>query len=280
MPGAKPSGALLGQGPVKPSSALLVLTIVIAVAATAAAVVYSPGRAPSVSPLRDNVPLSAFVGGVALAFSRPFLLVSVPFLTVLFKAARTKRAARSGPGADWAPPITYVATFALAFVVTISGAPGAIAAPIHRSDAILDPAGGVVFLVAGVMTVLGLGSQDAANSSAPTWRRGVHVGYGGVLGAMAGAVMYHELDPAYDSVFFATANAVAASHAPATVALFTLGLGITHLAAGMVAIGLIARTRRSRGALAGGRALSGAATALIGLALLTGRFGAIRGLLV
>lgn len=265
----------------KPSSALLVLTIVIAVAVgTAAAVVYGPGPAPSASPLRDNVLLSAFIGGVALAFSRPFLLVSVPFLTVLFRATKTEPALRSGPGADWAPPITYITTFALTFVVTISGAPGAIATPIHRSDAILDPAGGVVFLVAGVVTVLGLGSQDAANSSAPTWRRGVHVGYGGVLGAMAGAVMYHELDPAYDSVFFATANAVAASHAPATVALFTLGLGITHLAAGMVAIGLIARTRRSRGALAGGRALSGAATALIGLALLSGRFGAIRGLLV
>ncbi len=260
---------------------LLVLTTVIAGAvATAAAVVYGPSPAASASPLRDNVLLSAFVGGLALAFSRPFLLVSVPFLTVLFRAASAARVVGSGPRAEWAPPITYVTAFALTFVVTISGAPGAIATAIHRSESIVDPAGGVVFFIAGVVTVLGLGSRDPADSSAPTWRRGVDVGYGGALGAMAGAVMYHALDPAYDSVFFSTANAVAASHVPATVALFTFGLGITYLAAGMVVMGLIARTRRRRGALSGGRALSGAATALIGLALLTGRFDAIRGLLV
>ncbi len=91
--------------------------------------------------------------------------------------------------------------------------------------------------------------------------------------------MYHELDPAYDSVFFFTANAVAASHAPLTVAVFSTGLGLTYVVAGGAATTMASRARWARRILHGGRMLSGIATALIGVAVLTHRFGAIRAVL-
>jgi cytochrome c biogenesis protein CcdA len=254
--------------------------LIAAAAAAADAVVYGPVLSSSASPLRDNVPLSAFLGGMALAFSRSFLLVLVPYFAVLSRAAKPERARRSGPRIGWGLPVAYLLAFALTFIVTISGVPRPIASPIYGSESVVDPAGGIVFFLAGVVTILGVGPGGAIDSSSPVWKRAVGVVCGGLFGVTTGALMYHELDPVYDSVFFSTANAVVASHAPATVALFTAGLGIVYVAAGVVAITTISRTRWGRGAFVSGRVLSGTATALIGVALLSGRFGVVRGLLV
>jgi hypothetical protein len=253
----------------------------IAVAAAGARwAVYGLGSVQSGSPLQGYVLFSAFTGGVALAFSLPFLLVVVPCLTVLSLRRPTEVGSSAfGERVNWGPLEFYLAVFAPAFVVTISGFPTALATPIYRSEWLIDPTGGALFLFWGGGVVMGLLPGEPGRSPSPVWRRVVSQGPAGVLGASTGALMYHELDPAYDSVFFFTANAVAASHAPLTVAVFTIGLGLTYMAAGSVATAVASRARWGLMVLLVGRILSGIATVTIGLLVLTDRFGAIRGLL-
>ena len=73
-----------------------------------------------------------------------------------------------------------------------------------------------------------------------------------------GLVRYHELDPSFDSVFFATGNAVASSHAPLTVAVFSTALSVLHF--------VVAATA-SRWRLPAARALAGAGTVVLGAAV-------------
>lgn len=250
---------------------LLALMVIVAAAATVArVVVYGWEPVPTASSLEGYILLSAFAGGVALAFSRPFLLVLVPFLTVLFGDAK-----KDGPRAA----ICFLGAFALAFIVAISGVPRAIATLIYQSEWLVDPAGGVVFLVGGLLSAARLLPPSTTDPTSSVWAGIVGSGPAGVLGATTGGLMYHELDPAYDSVFFFTANAVAASHAPLTVAVFSAGLGLPYVVAGGAATTMASRARWARRILRGGRMLSGIATALIGVAVLTHRFGAIRALL-
>jgi hypothetical protein len=229
------------------------------------------GSEPSVSPLRGYVLLSALAGGIALAFSRPFLLVLVPYLTLLFRSRENERLMTSERGSAWRPLGFYIGAFAIVFVVTISGFPKVIAAPVYQSERLVHPVGGAVLLVWGLCMILGLPLPSV-------WRRVIGSG-AGILGATTGVLMYHVLDPTYDSVFFSTGNAIAASHAPITVALFTAGLGAVYLAVGGLSAAVALRARWGRSLLQGGRILSGLATALIGLAIVTGQFGAIRNLL-
>ncbi|MGH7326697.1 MAG: hypothetical protein ACREJ9_18915 [Candidatus Rokuibacteriota bacterium] len=240
-------------------ASLLALLAAAAVAGTAIVAVYAPGM-----PLRGYVGLAALAGGAALAFTRPFLLVFVPYLAVLLE----------GRARDLIGPALYLGAFALAFVVTISGAPAAVATPIHRSERLVDGAGGLIFLVAGAVASMG-----ARRARTLEWRPAGRWAFSTVLGATAGLLMYHELDPVYDSVFFATANAVPASHASPTVALFAVGLGAVYLIAGGATRRLVAPLRGGDTVLRAGRALSGLATALLGLAILTGRFYVVRTLL-
>jgi cytochrome c biogenesis protein CcdA len=164
-------------------------------------------------------------------------------------------------------------------VVTIGGVPAAIATPIYRSGWLVDPIGGVILMLAGLVA-LGAGALSAPlHRHESVARRVCHRIFAAVLGGSTGVLMYHQLDPIYDSVFFSTGNAVAASHAPATIMLFTEGLGVAYLAAGGAVRALIARQSWGRRVALGGRALAGIATALLGLAMLTGRFGVVRGLL-
>lgn len=257
-------------------SLTLVTTVAVVLAREA---VYGSGSSLSASPLRGYVLLSAFTGGVALAFSRPFLLVLVPYLTVLFGDLNRQKSGGSRRSIDWVPPACYLGAFALAFTLTISGFPRAIATLIHRSEWLVDPVGGLIVMGWGLLTIVGVLPPGPVRIPPPVWSPVVGAGSVGVLGATIGALVYHDLDPQYDSVFFFTANAVADSHAPFTVAVFTTGLGLTYLAAGGVAAALVFRSRWGRMALLVGRTVAGIATALIGLAAVTHRFGAIRGVL-
>jgi cytochrome c biogenesis protein CcdA len=250
---------------------LIFMAIIAAAAIGARAAVEGRETALSASPLRGRVLLSAFTGGVALALSRPFLSVLATYLVVLFGNLKEEGLA-SRRRIDWGPPGCYLGAFALAFVVTISGFPSALATPIHRSEPLVDYAAGAVFVVWGLVSLLGLLSPGPATS---VWRRVTGAGSAGVLGATTGAFIYHEVDPTYDSVFFLTANAVAVSHAPLTVAVFTTGLGLIYLAVGVVAVETASLARLDRKALLKVRTLCGVAAALIGLAILTQRFGAV-----
>lgn len=241
----------------------VLLLVVGAGAVVAAAAVYGSGAG---SPLEGSVPLAALAGGVALAFTRPFLLVSIPYVMVIFGGMTSK----------WAPSALYLAAFAVAFVVTISGVPAAVASPVHRSEWLVNPIGGLILVAAGVMALVGGSPRPPFHHRESGWRGVGRWMAPGVLGATVGALMYHERDPAYDSVFFATGNAVAASHAPVTVALFTTALGATYLIGGSAARALVERHRWGHRILMGGRTLAGAGTALLALAILTGRFSVVR----
>lgn len=244
-------------------SGLIVLVTIGAVTAAANSAVY--GRPPA-SVLEGSVLLVALVGGTALAFSRPFLLVAIPYLSVLL----------GGRTAGW-PSALYPTVFALTFVIAISGVPAALATPIHRSEWLVDPIGSLVLVAAGLYALAGGSPSAPVRRHESGWRRADRWLVPGLLGAAVGALMYHELDPAYDSVFFATGNAVAASHAPVTVALFTAGLGLAYVASGSALRGLLGCQPWADAAV---RALAGVATALLGVAILIGGFRIVRGLLL
>ncbi len=246
-------------------ASVLALLATAAAAGTGIVALYAPGV-----PLQGYVGLAALAGGAALAFTRPLLLVLAPYLTVLLE----------GRGPELRGPVLYLVGFASAFIVTIGGMPKAIAAAIYGAERVVDVVGGLIFLLLGVLAVIRAWRFDLS------WPRGAK-GRGilrwtsaAALGLTTGALMYHELDPTYDSVFFATANAKAASHAPITVALFTTALGSVYLVAGGAARALVAKTRAGDTILRAGQFAAALATALLGLALLTGRFSTVRWLLL
>jgi hypothetical protein len=208
------------------------------------------GGASEVNLLRGRVLVAAFLGGWALAFTRPvLLLVMIPFATVIWLRARGRRA--SSPQWPWLTPALFLGGFSLTFVVAISGAPDRLAQAIYRAHDFIALGVGGLLALWGALTAVRVPALIEAR--AEWWAAG--------LGVAAGLLFYDELDPSYDSVFFATGNAVAASHAPLTVAMFVMALSVLYLGAGAQA----ARWRRPFG-----RTLAGAATALVGVAVAGG----------
>jgi len=234
---------------------------------TAAAIVavYAPGI-----PLRGSVWMAALAGGAALAFTRPFLLVLAPYLAVLL----------DGRASELRGPVLYLGGFALAFIVTIGGMPRPIATTIYGAERLVDVVGGLIFLLLGVLAVIRAWRFEASRPRGAKGRAILLWTFAAALGLTTGALMYHELDPTYDSVFFATANAEPASHAPLTVALFTAALGGVYLVAGGAARALIAKARGGDAILRAVQVVAGLATAALGLALLTDRFPTVRWLLL
>ena len=220
--------------------------------------------------LQDHVRLSGLLGGVGLAFSRAFLLVVIPLLTVLFHALDGTGDRQSGRSRYWGALGAYLGAFAVGFVVTISGTPAAAARAIYGSEWAIHLVSGLVLLAWGPVRLLGRLLRPSSS-----WA--LEAGSAGILGVAIAMLLYHELDPVYDSVFFATGNIVAASHAPLTVAPFAAGLVLTYLLAAAAVRAMAASWASARpGASRAGRVLGGLATALIGLAVLTGRLDAIR----
>jgi hypothetical protein len=76
---------------------LAAMGVIAGAVAVARLAVYGSETALSASPLRGYVLFSAFTGGVALAFSRPFLVVLVAYLTVLFGGLKKEGPAAYGP---------------------------------------------------------------------------------------------------------------------------------------------------------------------------------------
>jgi len=245
------------------STIALLATAFSMVAAIAA--LYSPGM-----PLQGYVGLAALAGGAALALTRPFLLVLAPYLAVLL----------DGRGLDLRGPVLYLGGFASAFIVTIGGMPKPIATTVYGAERLVDAVGGLIFLLLGVLAVLRAWRSDFSRPRGAKGRAILQWTVPAALGVTTGALMYHELDPTYDSVFFATANVEAASHAPLTVALFTAALGSVYLVGGAATRALIAKARGGEAILRAGQVVAGLATAALGLALLTDRFPTVRWLLL
>lgn len=234
------------------------IIVVAGAAVWAYALVYVAG-APEVSLLRGRVLVAAFLGGWALAFTRPLLLLLIPFATVVWLRPRGR--ASSGPQWPWLPPALFLAGFSLAFVVAISGAPDLVARGIYRAHRAIEVALGGLLALWGALVAVRVPALIEARSG--WWAAG--------LGVATGLLFYHELDPSYDSVFFATGNAVASSHAPLTVVTFSTALSALYLAAAAQA---------ARWRLPAARTLAGAGTALVGVAVVGGWLGAVRALVL
>jgi hypothetical protein len=185
--------------------------------------------------------------------------VLIPFATVIWLRARGHRAS-SGQW-PWLPPTLFVVGFSLTFVVAISGAPDRVAQAIYRAHDFIELGVGGLLALWGALIAVRVPALIEARSE--WWATG--------LGVATGLLFYHELDPSYDSVFFATGNAVAASHAPLTVATFATALSLLYLAAAAPA---------ARWRLPIGRTLAGAATALVGVAVAGGWLATVRAVIL
>jgi hypothetical protein len=218
-------------------------------AAGAYAAVYVGGPSKG-GALEGRVLVTGVLGGWALAFTRPLLLfVLIPFATVLW--LRTSR--RPSHTARWAqlPSALFLAGFSLTFSIAISGAPDPVARAIYRAHSVIEVAAGAALAMWGVLVAVRVPALVEARSG---WMAAA-------LGVATGLLFYHELDPSYDSVFFATGNAIAGSHAPLTVAVFSTALSVLYLAAATQALSW---------RFPAGRTLAGTGTALLGVAVAGG----------
>lgn len=236
--------------------------------------VFGWGMDSASSPLAGKVLLAALVGGGAVAYSSGALLVLAPLGAVVAgsvgarRPTATRRRALAGVG--------FLAGFALAFVVAISGTPRAVASLVYKSDHVIELVGGAVLLVSGLVLVA-QPLRDRRRPPGPLhWPRWVGPAGACLLGLVTGLVLAHELDPLYDSVFFLTGNPVAASHAPLTVVVFMVGLSLVVLSLGALTLMAAGHPVMGRWILASLRVAGGSVTVVIGAAFLSGQFSPIR----
>ena len=252
--------------------------LILILAATAWWLVFGSGTGPADSVLAGKVLLAGIVGGAAVALSRGALLVLAPLTAVVAGSVRGHVGGSEAFRLRAARGAGFMAGFAAAFVVAISGAPGAVADVVSRSDRVIDPVAGAVLLVYGIGAVL-RPAQRFRNTGGPR-RRWIAPARCGVLGFVAGLLLAHELDPLYDSVFFLTGNGVAASHAPLTVAAFALGLSLVVLSLTGLALMPAGHPVVGRWISGGLGVAGGLVTVMVGAAAVAGRSSPIRVMLL
>lgn len=95
-----------------------------------------------------------------------------------------------------------------------------------------------------------------------------------ILGFVAGLLLFHHLDPFYDSVFFFTRRVGAFSHHPLSVGFFGLGLSAMYLG---VAYGfsLVAASMRLAKASGWLKLIFGLLTLILGFSFATGTFPSV-----
>jgi len=219
--------------------ALLVVFLAIAASIGAYGLVFGVDWPPIATEPSSSlrVLVVALVGGVALAFNKAMLPLH------LLLAGRLDWGGVSGNASQvrGLERVPYRAGlcllgFGLAFVVGISGRPRVLSQPLYAyAKGIARVAGGVLILgglVASVEVMAGLGRGRILGRILGNWKGLLDVAAGMALGL----ALYHDIDPTYDSLFFATGTAVAASHSALAVAVFVVASGATLLA---VAWGLL-----------------------------------------
>ncbi len=260
---------------------MLAVPAVLAVAFVANAwwLVFGAAATPTASPLAGEVLLAGVLGGAAVVFTRGILLVLTPLTAVVADSVRAPSGVSEALRLRAARGVGFMTGFAAAFWLVISGTPDAVAGLVSQHQRITDVVGGAALLVYGLVVAARPGSspRDAVRRGGRLW---VGPGAAGLLGLATGFVLTHDLDPVYDSVFFLTGNPVAASHAPLTVAVFTLGLGLAVLTGTMGAIAMASHLVVGDRILVGLRIGGGFLTALLGSVVLLDRFSAIRALLL
>lgn len=221
----------------------------------------------------------SLLGGIGLAFHKAML----PLHLLLAGRLEAEVQGRSRREAGLERPLLRLGLcllgFGTAFVLGISGWPRVLSQPLYAyAKGIARVAGGVLILgglVASVEIMTGRGRGRNLGRILGNWKGLLDVAAGLALGL----ALYHDMDPTYDSVFFATGTAVAASHAAVTVAAFVLAAGATILA---VAWGVLHGASLSPAfaiLLYGLRCLGTAGTLAVGILLATGRYGGVAAML-
>jgi len=171
-------------------------------------------------------PIYALVGGAALAFSAPAVPLLVAYLAVLFTAR--KAAAKSER--ELLPAGLFLLAFVIAFVITISGKPSLVANSLYGGRWIIDLFGGLFVVFYGLKAFAESGLVKSLPLARVLKGRGDGLLLGpSVLGLVTGLLVFHHLDPFYDSVFFLSGRAGALSHHPLSVSSFGLGLSAVYL---------------------------------------------------
>lgn len=241
--------------------------------------VFGSGIAAADSPLAGKVLLAALMGGGGGVLSAGAMLVLAPLAAVVGATVRagvwdsTAERRRTSRG------IAFLAGFAAGFVVVISGTPAAVAGLVYGFHHRIELAGGTLLLLYGIAVVAQPIWTRTRGPRAVRWPAWMGAAGAGLLGLATALVLAHELDPLYDSVFFRTGNAVAASHAPLTVTVFVLGLSLVVSSLGVLTL-FAGHPVVGRWVLGGLRMTGGLVTVSVGAALLSGQFGTIRALLL
>jgi cytochrome c biogenesis protein CcdA len=256
----------------------IVFGVILASAIVSRLFIFSFKHIPLTNQTGGQELLYAFIGGAALAFSVPMLPLVVVYLTVLFSAGKDPLQLDRSHRAALVPAAPFLLAFVATFVVTISGVPFIIANAIYKGKTIINLIGGVLVAFCGLKTLIGSGVTKAL------WFRPLSKTESGILveapilGLIAGLLLFHHLDPFYDSVFFFTGRAGAFSHHPLSVGSFGLGLSAMYLGLAYSFRLVVASMRLAK---AGGwlKLIFGLLTLILGFSFATGTFSSVADLI-
>jgi cytochrome c biogenesis protein CcdA len=254
--------------------AAVVFGLILALVIVSRLFIYSFRYIPLTGQTGGEEPLYALVGGAALAFSISTLPLLVLYLTVLFTSGRAPSELDRGQKVALLPAALFLLAFVVAFIITISGIPSSIAKGIYKEKGIIDVIGGFLVALCGAKVFIESGLIKRLHSIAVSIRgKGVLI-EPPILGFLAGLLLFHHLDPHYDSVFFFTGRAGAFSHHPLSVGSFGLGLSAMYLGVAY-SFSLMAASMRLAKASGWLKLIFGLLTLILGFSFATGTFSSV-----
>ncbi|MEK6600260.1 MAG: hypothetical protein AABZ09_00120, partial [Candidatus Binatota bacterium] len=252
----------------------IIFLLVVGLSMTSRLFIYSFRHIPLTGHTGGEEPLYALVGGAALALSVPMLPLLVLYLTSLFTLRKGSSELDEPHKATMIPATFFLLTFVTAFVVTISGTPYVLASAIYKGKGIINLAGGILVVFFGLKAFIESGLIASLRlvhlSKSKRWI----LAEAPIVGFMAGLLLFHYLDPFYDSVFFFTGRAGALSHHPISIISFGLGLSAIYLALAY-AFSLLIVSMPTAKSIAWVRGILGVLTLSLGFSLATGKFSSM-----
>lgn len=259
---------------IKRSETAILFGLVLSLAIVSRLFIYSLRHIPLTNVTGGEEPLYALVGGVALAFSLPTLPLVFLYLSIFFASERASSGPNRSHRPGLLPAVLFLFGFSVAFIIAISGVPSSVAKEIYGQRWIVNLIGGFLVAIYGVKVFIESGLIENLRFI------GAAKGGGGILiappilGFVAGLLLFHHLDPPYDSVFFSTGRAGAFSHHPLSVGTFGLGLSAMYIALAYGLGGLIFSARELN-VIAWIKAFAGVLAFILGSSFATGRFSSL-----
>lgn len=214
------------------SETAILFGLVLSLAIVSRLFIYSFRHIPLTNVEGGEEPLYALVGGVALALSVPTLPLVVLYLTVLFASARAPAELDTGPKVALLPTALFLVGFVSAFIITIGGVPSVISGAIYKGKVVVNAIGAVLIALYGLKVFKESGLVGSEALPFGLSRKAGPETEALILGFFAGLLLFHHLDPPYDSVFFLTGRGNPLSHHPVSVISFGLGLSAMYVALG------------------------------------------------